>query len=257
MNRNVPVTLCITDQTSTLPCAAMLKMIDTMIQPTLSSMMAEARITCPTTRRMKFISRTTIATILTEAIDSAVPRNSDVISRLPGSGSMASGNISPSATPQTKGMTMPMSDAKTAARPVWRTSLRSVSMPVRSSRRSMPNCEIASIIAFCSGFFGNRACGMSGSTSPKNDGPSSSPAINCPITAGWPMRSMASPSRRPTIISASICRMKMTSDGPLAAPLAARAGPATTAPTAISASRAYTDGNRVRLAFIVWRTPAE
>ena len=74
--------------------------------------------TCPTTRRMKFISRTTIATILTDAIERAVPRNSAVISRLPGSGSIASGSISPSATPQTKGMTMPMSDANTAARPV-------------------------------------------------------------------------------------------------------------------------------------------
>ena len=55
-----------------------------MIQPMVSSMIAEARMTWPTVRRMKFISRTTVATILTEAIDSAVPRNSDVIRRLPG-----------------------------------------------------------------------------------------------------------------------------------------------------------------------------
>jgi len=86
-------------------------MIETMIQPTLSSMMADARITCPTTRRMKFISRTTIATIFTDAIESAVPRNSDVISRFSGSGSMLSGKASPRATPQMKGMTMPISDA--------------------------------------------------------------------------------------------------------------------------------------------------
>ena len=62
-------------------------------------------------RRMKFISRTTIATILTEAIDSAVPRKSDVTSRLEGSGSIASGSISPSATPQANGTRMPMRDA--------------------------------------------------------------------------------------------------------------------------------------------------
>ena len=31
-------------------------------------------------------------------------------------------------------------------------------MPVRSSKSKMPNCEIASIIAFCSGLFGNRPC---------------------------------------------------------------------------------------------------
>ncbi len=114
--------------------------------------------TCPTTRRMKFISRTTMATIFTDAIDSAVPRNSAVISRLPGSGSTESGSIPPSATPQVNGMRMPMRDANTAARPVWRTSLRSVSMPVSSSRRRMPNCATASIIAFCSGFFGNSSC---------------------------------------------------------------------------------------------------
>ena len=47
--------------------------------------------TWPTVRRMKFISRTTMATILTEAIDSAVPRKREVISRLPGSGSMTVG----------------------------------------------------------------------------------------------------------------------------------------------------------------------
>ena len=72
-------------------------MIAVMIQPMVSSMMAEARITWPTVRRMKFISRITVATILTEAIDSAVPRNSEVISRLPGSGSIQSGSACPSA----------------------------------------------------------------------------------------------------------------------------------------------------------------
>ena len=87
-----------------------------MIQPMVSSMMAEARITCPTVRRMKFISRTTIATIFTEAIDSAVPRNSEVINRLLGSGSIESGRNSPSAKPQANGTTMPVSEAEIDAR---------------------------------------------------------------------------------------------------------------------------------------------
>ena len=52
-----------------------------MIQPMVSSMIAEARMTWPTLRRMKFISRTTIATIFTEEIDSAVPRNSEAMKR--------------------------------------------------------------------------------------------------------------------------------------------------------------------------------
>ena len=60
-------------------------MIAMMIQPMVSSMIAEATITCPTSRRMKRISRTTMATIFTEEIDSAVPRNSEVIRRRSGS----------------------------------------------------------------------------------------------------------------------------------------------------------------------------
>jgi hypothetical protein len=88
MNRTVPRMLCASGIGSIEPCSARLKMIDTMIQPMLSSMMADAMITWPTTRRMKFISRTTIATILTDAIESAVPRKSDVISRFCGSGNM-------------------------------------------------------------------------------------------------------------------------------------------------------------------------
>jgi hypothetical protein len=41
---------------------------------------------------------------------------------------------------------------------VWRTSLRSVSIPASKSNSRIPNCEMPSIIAFCSGFFGNSAC---------------------------------------------------------------------------------------------------
>ena len=70
----------------------------------------------PTLRRMKFISRTTMATILTEEIDSAVPRNSEVTSALLGCGRSDSGSNSPSAKPQTKGTTMPVSETLTAAR---------------------------------------------------------------------------------------------------------------------------------------------
>jgi hypothetical protein len=55
--------------------------IATMTHPAVSSMMAEAISAIPTFRRIKPISRTTIATIFTEAIDNAVPRNSEVMIR--------------------------------------------------------------------------------------------------------------------------------------------------------------------------------
>ena len=84
MKASVPMTLLATLSGSTWPCSARPKITAMMIQPMVSSTMAEPRITWPTVRRRKFISRTTVATIFTDAIDSAVPRNSEVISRLPG-----------------------------------------------------------------------------------------------------------------------------------------------------------------------------
>ena len=59
------------------------------VHPTVSSMMAEATSVVPIFRRRKFISRTTIATILTDATESAVPRKIEVIIRWSGRGSMA------------------------------------------------------------------------------------------------------------------------------------------------------------------------
>ena len=45
MKMIVPMILCANDIVSTEPCSARLKMIETMIQPMLSSMIAEARMT--------------------------------------------------------------------------------------------------------------------------------------------------------------------------------------------------------------------
>ena len=72
---------------------------------------------------------------------------------LSGWGSSASGMNWPSATPQANGTTTPENEMLMAARPTFRTSLRSVSIPVSSSSRRMPNCETPSIIAFSA-----RAC---------------------------------------------------------------------------------------------------
>ncbi len=190
-------------------------MTATIIQPTVSSMMAEARITWPTVRRMKFISRITVATILTEAIDSAVPRNSDVISRLPGRAAWS--RAAPRRARRRRGTAPRCRRARRRPRRgrSARTSLRSVSMPVSSSSISTPNCATASIIAFCSLAAGNSACWKSGKRAPSTEGPSTSPAMSWPITAGCLMRSMASPSRRPTSISSMIWTTNSSSEGPL------------------------------------------
>ena len=119
-----------------------------MIQPIVSSMIAAATITCPIVRRRKPTSRTTIATILTEEIDSATPRNNVVMSRLPGSGSSVSGSSSPRAKPHRNGKAMPQMEMLNAARRVLRTTDRSVSIPVSNNRSRMPSCATASSIAF-------------------------------------------------------------------------------------------------------------
>ena len=108
---------------------------------------------------------------------------------------------------------MPASEAEIAARPVRRTSLRSVSMPVSRSSSRMPSWATASSIAFCSSAAGNSACCRSGRDCAEHEGPSMRPAISWPMTAGCLMRSMASPSRRPTRISSRICATNSNSDG--------------------------------------------
>ncbi len=80
-NSPVPSTLCAKLAALTAPCNARLEVIAMMVHPTVSSMMAEATSVIPIFRRMKFISRTTMATIFTDATDNAVPRNMEVISR--------------------------------------------------------------------------------------------------------------------------------------------------------------------------------
>src|SRR5579863_9122696 len=80
-NNSVTMTAKLTERTSTVPDEAMPKEMAMMIQPLVSSRMAEATMIWPMSRRMKFISRTTTATILIEEIDSAVARNSAVTRR--------------------------------------------------------------------------------------------------------------------------------------------------------------------------------
>jgi hypothetical protein len=154
------------------------------IQHTVSSMIAEVTISWPTVRRKKFISRTTIATIFTDEIDRAVPRNSDVIRRCSGRGSIEAGSSSPSTKPHTKGTQMPVSDTLNAIRRNFRTIDKSVSMPVSSSSIKIPSCATASIIAFCSRPGGKIACCRSGHSAPSAEGPSRIPAISWPIIAG-------------------------------------------------------------------------
>ena len=131
-------------------------------------MIAEARITWPTVRRIKFISRITVATILTDAIESAVPRKSDVIRRLLGSGSIEFGQGFAERNPASEWHDDAGNRGEADAPPVRRTSFRSVSMPVRSKSIRTPNCETASSMAFCSFAAGKIACCQSGASAPSS-----------------------------------------------------------------------------------------
>ena len=94
---------------------------------------------CPRSRRMKFISCTTIATILIDEIDKATPRKSAVANLSSTWGIKVSGRKKPSETPHAKGIAMPASDMAIAGRPTLRISPTSVSMPVRSNSSNTPN----------------------------------------------------------------------------------------------------------------------
>ncbi len=91
-------------------------------QPMVSSRIAEATMIWPRSRRMKFMSRTTMATIFTEEIDSAVPRKIEVTSRASGFGNSSAGKNSPSAKPQANGSATPAAETVIAARPTRFTS---------------------------------------------------------------------------------------------------------------------------------------
>src|SRR6266540_2830619 len=196
-------------------------MMAMITQPIESSQIAEATMICPRLRRVKPISRTIAATILIEEMDNAVPRNREVSRRWSGCGSSESGSNWPRMKPQMKGTATPVTEMLSAALPTVRTSLRSVSMPVSNSSKRMPNWEMPSSMAFCSGALGKMACCKSGHSAPNTDGPSMMPPSSMPITDGWPMRFMASPKRRPTTISVMSWARKMTSEAPPLPPSAA------------------------------------
>ncbi len=139
---------------SSVPRVAIPAITETMIQASESSRIAVARISWPRSRRRKPTSISTIATIFTEEIDSAVPMKSAVTNRRPWSGTRLSGIRKPSATPQTKGMAIPVSEVAATTLNLRRTSSVLVSMPVISSKSRMPTSEIAPIIVFNSSDFG-------------------------------------------------------------------------------------------------------
>jgi hypothetical protein len=73
---------------------------------------------------------------------------------------------------------------------------------------------------------GKIACCRSGQSAPTTERPSTMPATSWPMTAGWPIRCMASPSSRPTTSRWRICTKKIGSEGPDGAPSAAKASDA-------------------------------
>ena len=213
-NSSVPRMAKLTDRKSIVPDDASPKEIAMMIQPLESSRMADATMIWPMSRRMKFISRTTMATILIDEIDRAVARNNAVTKRDCGSGRIESGSISPSAKPQMNGNATPAAATATAARPTRRTSRRSVSIPVKSNSIRMPSWETALIMLFCSTVCGNSVCAASGQSRPSTEGPSRTPPSNWPITAGWPSFCMTSPSPRPTSSRIASAPKKTASEAP-------------------------------------------
>ena len=188
------------DARSTLPCCARPKMMAMMTQPIVSSMIAEATMICPRLRRMKLISRTTIATILTEEIDSAVPRNSEVIRRWSGSRQqrLRQELAEREAAGERDGDAGERDADRRAARPC--APARQVGLhageqqqhqdaELRDRRRS---CSSARACA------GKIACCSLRPERAEHRRSEQEAGEQLPMTAGWPMRCMTSPNRRPT-----------------------------------------------------------
>ena len=141
MNRpRTDATVLASGSSSSLPLVAMPKVMAMITQPIVSSMMAEATMIWPRLRRMKFISRTTMATILTEEIDSAVPRNRPATRRWLGFGQQRCGQeLRQREAAGERHDARRLIEIEKQAAPTLRTSLRSVSMPVSSSSIRMPS----------------------------------------------------------------------------------------------------------------------
>ena len=158
-----------------------------MTQPMVSSRIAEATMIWPRSRRMKFISRTTMATILTDEIDSAVPRKIAVTSRASGFGNSSAGRNSPSAKPQTKrqrhaGDGDGHGGAADAA--------HQLQIGLHAGQQQQhQDAELGDGVehALLRGVGRETAHAAPPARSrPNSEGPSMMPAMSWPITAGWP-----------------------------------------------------------------------
>ena len=99
---------------------------------------------------------------------------------------------------------MPLTEMLMAGRRACRNTDRSVSIPVSNSNRNIPSWATASSMAFWAGAPGNSWWCSSGTSAPSTEGPSSTPAMICPMTGGWPMRCISSPAMRPVMSSTTI-----------------------------------------------------
>ena len=143
--------------------AARPKVMEMMIQPIVSSMIEEEMITWPRLRRVKFMSRTTAATILIEEIDSAVPRNSAVSRRLSASGSsdLRHHDAERHAAGERNGDAA-QRDAERGAAEFAHQLEVGLHAGQQQQAAGCRTCEIASSMAFCSLAAGNSQCCRSG-----------------------------------------------------------------------------------------------
>ena len=162
-------------------------MMAMMIQPMVSSMMAVATMIWPTLRRMKFISRTTIATIFTEEIDSAVPRKSDGDQPRSGCGSRLSrAGTRRARSRRVKGTTMPVTEIAIAARADL---AHQPEVGLHSGQQKQhEDAELGDAVdhAALGGIAGNKSASALGQSAPSTELPTRTPASNCPIDRGLP-----------------------------------------------------------------------
>ena len=180
-------------------------MIAMMIQPMVSSMIAEATMIWPTLRRMKFISRTTMATILTEEIDSAVPRNSEVTRRACGCGSSESGQELRRARSRRR-TARDAGERDADRRAADLAHQREIGLHA-GQQQQQQDAELRDAVDHAPSARASSERARAARRARARRTPTGRAGCRravAPITAGWPIRCMTSPRPRPTAISSTI-----------------------------------------------------
>ena len=180
------------------PPLAMPATTESKIQPTVSSIIPDAKVIWPMSRRMTFISIITLAITGMAEMLMAVPMKRAKTRRWSGLAMNSSGSRYPRARPVAKGTMMPPAEMAAAPLPLRAMSFTSVSSPVSISSMITPSQEMTSRRWNWAAFGGKSPSKALFEIDPRMVGPSTKPAMSSPTTEGSFILTAISPRIRAT-----------------------------------------------------------